>query len=111
MKIENMMDFNMVLPTLPKEIAVDVQSRMIDHFVSGGEPDDPYIKQQLKYVEKVMNDLREVRFTQKTLDIILEEIIDEYFSEDTQKYGLGLWEVMEYVKGKYYQEISRLPNR
>ena len=41
MKIENMMDFNMVLPTLPKEIAVDVQSRMIDHFVSGGEPDDP----------------------------------------------------------------------
>lgn len=53
---------------------------------------------------------KEVVFTQKTLNILLDEIIDEYFSDETIEYGLGLWEVIDYVKRKYSDEIATLPN-
>lgn len=43
----------------------------------------------------------EVKFTH--------EIIDEYFADDTIEYGLGMWEVIEYVKNKYTDEIATLP--
>lgn len=47
-------------------------------------------------------------FTKKTLDKLLDEVIEEYFAEDTQMHGLGLWEVMEIVKVKYAREIETL---
>lgn len=57
-----------------------------------------------------MNNQKEVKFTQKTLQDLLEEISDEYFSEDTAEYGLGLWDVIDAVKNRYDEEISSLPN-
>lgn len=48
------------------------------------------------------------KFTQKTLNLLLDEVIDQYFSDDTQQHGFGLWEVIEYVKGKYQEEIGTL---
>lgn len=50
-----------------------------------------------------------LKFTQKTLKILLDEIIDEYFADDTIENGLGMWEVIEYVKNKYTDEILTLP--
>ena len=47
-------------------------------------------------------------FTKKTLDLILDEVIEEYFADDTQMHGLGLWEVIEIVKVKYAEEIATL---
>lgn len=44
-------------------------------------------------------------FTRKTLDLILERIIDEYFQDDYQG---GLWETIEYVKNLYEDEITSL---
>lgn len=49
-----------------------------------------------------------MKFTKKTLNKILDEIIEEYFSDDTIENGYGLWEVIEYVKPKYKEEINTL---
>lgn len=45
------------------------------------------------------------KFSKETLDAILEDISNEYFAEDNQ---LGFWEIMEYVKGLYQDEINTL---
>lgn len=47
-------------------------------------------------------------FTKEILDNLLDDIIDEYFSEDTQRDNIGLWEVVENVKLKYEAEIESL---
>lgn len=44
-------------------------------------------------------------FSKKTLDAILEDISEFYFEDGNL---LGLWEVMEYVKSVYKDEIDTL---
>lgn len=46
-----------------------------------------------------------MKFTKKTLNEMLEKVIDEYFTDEPT---LGLWEVIEYVKDIYEEEISTL---
>lgn len=45
------------------------------------------------------------KFNKKVLNAMLERIIDEYFAEDNQS---GMWEVIEYVKGLYSEQIDTL---
>lgn len=46
-----------------------------------------------------------MKFTKMTLHLMMEAIIEEYFTDDNT---LGLWEVIEYVKGIYQEEINTL---
>lgn len=46
-----------------------------------------------------------LKFTKTTLESMLEEIIDVFHEEDNQ---MGMWEVIEYVKGLYADEIETL---
>lgn len=110
MKIKNMDNLNeaIVKGRVPQSVISDVLKRILDHILSGGSVEDPYMKQQFRYVEKVIRNIKRKEFTQQTLNKLLEEIIEEYFSDDTQRYGLGMWEVIEYVKGKYEEEIATL---
>lgn len=48
------------------------------------------------------------KFSKETLDAILEDISNEYFAEDNQ---LGFWEIVEYVKGLYADEINTLDDK
>lgn len=45
------------------------------------------------------------KFNKKVLNEMLERIIDEFFDEKNQS---GMWEVIEYVKGLYSDEIDTL---
>lgn len=47
------------------------------------------------------------KFNKDTLNEMLEKIMDEYFKADND---LGLWEIVEYVKGLYEEEINTLEN-
>lgn len=49
-----------------------------------------------------------IKFTKQLLDEMLEKIIEEYFSDETIENGYGLWEVIEYVKALYSDEIDTL---
>ncbi|MDZ5608576.1 hypothetical protein U2I54_16115 [Bacillus pseudomycoides] len=40
-------------PQLPMTVLEDTMNRIKDWIVSGGEEDDPYIAQQLRFVERV----------------------------------------------------------
>lgn len=40
-------------PQIPIEVLEDVMNRIKDWIVSGGKEDDPYIEQQLRFVERV----------------------------------------------------------
>lgn len=40
---------------LPKEVSEDINGRMNDWFQSGGEENDNYIKQQLRYAKRILN--------------------------------------------------------
>lgn len=46
---------------LPTEVLQDINQRMMDWKVSGGEDDDPYMYQQLRYANHVASRLEEVR--------------------------------------------------
>ena len=46
-----------------------------------------------------------MKFTKMTLHLMMEAIIEEYFTDGNT---LGLWEVIEYVKGIYQEEINTL---
>lgn len=46
-----------------------------------------------------------MKFTKQTLNEMLEMIIDEYFKDD---FDGGLWEIIEYVKALYSDEIDSL---
>lgn len=48
----------------------------------------------------------ENKFTKQTLNAMLERIVDEYFSDE--EHNLGLWEIIEYVKVLYSEEINTL---
>lgn len=57
MKINTEKEFNEAILkyNIPSEILLDVKSRIGDWTSSGGSLDDPYIKQQWKYVENYIN--------------------------------------------------------
>ncbi|BCC18295.1 DUF6877 family protein [Bacillus paranthracis] len=40
-------------PQIPIDVLEDVTNRIKDWIVSGGKEDDPYIEQQLRFVERV----------------------------------------------------------
>jgi len=40
-------------PQVPAVVLEDVMNRIKDWIVSGGKEDDPYIEQQLRFVERV----------------------------------------------------------
>ena len=46
-----------------------------------------------------------MKFTKMTLHLMMEAIIDQYFADNNTS---GLWEVIEYVKGIYEEEINTL---
>lgn len=48
-------------------------------------------------------------FTRKTLNTILDEVVDEYFSDETIENGYGLMDVIESVIAGYTEEIESLP--
>ena len=56
-KINNHEEFNKALLNynIPAEILLDVKNRIGDWTSSGGSLDDPYIKQQWKFVENYIN--------------------------------------------------------
>lgn len=47
-------------------------------------------------------------FSKDTLNRILEDIREEYFADDNQ---LGFWEIVEYVKRLYTDEINTLDDK
>ena len=49
------------------------------------------------------------KFNRSLLDKMLEEIITEYFSDETIEYGYGMWEVIHAVRARYKDEIETLP--
>ena len=54
-KIENIDDLMRHLDELPSWVVGDINRRISDWLSSGGKPDDPYIKQQYKFAENVIN--------------------------------------------------------
>ena len=57
MKVNNIEDFNKSIsnnPGIPIEVLIDIKSRIGDWTTSGGSLDDPYIKQQFRYIENVI---------------------------------------------------------
>ncbi|MGL5749532.1 MAG: DUF6877 family protein [Paraclostridium sp.] len=57
MKINTLEDFNKAIleNDIPVEILLDVKGRIGDWTSSGGSLDDPYIKQQYRYIENFIN--------------------------------------------------------
>lgn len=51
--------------------------------------------------------MSKAKFNKNTLDEMLEKIMEEYFKVDND---LGLWEIVEYVKDLYRDEINTLEN-
>ena len=49
--------------------------------------------------------MSKLKFSKTTLNNMLEEIIDEFHSEDNQ---MGMWECINYVKEAYKEEINTL---
>lgn len=63
------------------------------------------IKRESK-IKSFFKRIRKKKFTQQTLNSMLDRVIDEYFSDDWQ--GSGLWEVVNYVQWLYQEEIDTL---
>ena len=40
-------------PLMPLEVLQDVNQRIIDYLATGGDPEGPYIEQQLRYMKHV----------------------------------------------------------
>lgn len=57
MKINNHEEFEKAIINynIPTEILLDIKSRIGDWTSSGGSLDDPYIKQQWRYIENFIN--------------------------------------------------------
>ena len=52
-KVESPLDeFYRLVTYLPSELAEDTSSRVSDWIMSGGQADDPYVKQQLDFVKR-----------------------------------------------------------
>ncbi|CUP06463.1 Uncharacterised protein [Clostridium baratii] len=54
-KINNMKELTKYSRELPIEVQEDIQRRIGDWILSGGSYEDSYIKQQFRYVEKLLN--------------------------------------------------------
>lgn len=54
-KVETYEDFAKYIQQLPASVIQDVDKRISDWLAGGGSPDDPYIKQQYRYVENLVN--------------------------------------------------------
>lgn len=54
-RINNMKELTRYSKELPIEIQKDIQRRIGDWILSGGSYEDSYIKQQFRYVEKLLN--------------------------------------------------------
>lgn len=46
-------ELHLILPDLPVEVAIDINSRIKDWFESGGSEEDEYINTQLNYAKRV----------------------------------------------------------
>lgn len=55
-KINSILDISKY--DVPVTVLQDVDKRISDWLSSGGSEEDPYIKQQLKYIECVINTMR-----------------------------------------------------
>ncbi len=54
-KINNFEDIVKYSGYVPVEALNDVNRRITDWIASGGKQDDPYIKQQFRYIENIVN--------------------------------------------------------
>lgn len=54
-KIETLNDLNKYTDYLPTAVVEDINKRVTDWLCSGGSVKDPYIKQQLRFAESVLN--------------------------------------------------------
>ncbi|NME64445.1 hypothetical protein HF846_07470 [Clostridium cadaveris] len=55
-KIDSILDISKY--DIPVTVLQDVDKRISDWLSTGGNEEDPYIKRQLKYIERVINNLR-----------------------------------------------------
>ena len=50
---------NKIIHLLPMEVIVDIDKRITDWLAGGGNENDPYIEQQVRYAERVANGVKE----------------------------------------------------
>lgn len=60
MVIDTIGELSMQAHKLPISVLMDIDKRVTDWIASGGKYTDPYIKQQCKYAENVINKLEVV---------------------------------------------------
>lgn len=58
-KINNVKDILNNSKYIPVEVIQDIDKRISDWLASGGKREDPYIKQQFRYAERVANIIAE----------------------------------------------------
>lgn len=56
-RINTMNDLNKYANELPVAVLMDIDKRIADWLASDGNKDAPYIKQQFKYAENVLNSI------------------------------------------------------
>ena len=66
------------------------------------------ISKDLETAIEILKSKERINFTLGTLNLILDEIVEEFFSDETIMYGYGLMDVIDAVKAKYSDEISSL---
>lgn len=54
-KIDSIEDITKYSNYIPASVLLDIDKRIADWLASGGKEDSPYIKQQFRYVENVVN--------------------------------------------------------
>lgn len=58
MKFENYYDFRLNIHLIPTHVALDALIRINDWIVSGGNLEDEYVQNQIKYANKFINELK-----------------------------------------------------
>lgn len=80
--------------------------------LSESEAEDSIWKKDIEAIDAaivILGKQKPIKFKIRTLDKLLEEIITEYFSDETIEYGYGMWEVIHAVRARYADEIETLP--